>query len=133
MTRLTLERGKWYGWTMYPGYGDEAYYSPIWVRELAPLGDRQFRLDFFNLAYAAGVQDTSYTLKTLKREATYLVAAQPDSDRTVIIEPLTKSWFRQHYPLIADEIKTFAVRTDTEQIACWLQRQTRVHLESEAD
>lgn len=123
MTRMTLERGQWYAWTMYPGYGDEPYYSPILVRDLEPNGGRQFRLDFLNLAYAAGVHIMSCDLKTVKREATYLVAILPDSDRTIIIEPLTKRWFDQHLPRVSKEIEAFAVRTDAEQVARWLKDQ----------
>jgi len=52
--RLTLERGTWYGLTMYPGYGDGPYHSPIRVDDIKPQGQRLFKLSFLNLGYAAG-------------------------------------------------------------------------------
>ena len=133
MTRMTLERGQWYAWTMYPGYGDEPYYSPILVRDIEPLADRQFRLDFLNLAYAAGVQNMSCDLKTVKREATYLVAVRPDTDRTIIIEPLTKRGLLQYFPHLSREIEALAVRTDEEQVARWLKNQMPAQPREETD
>jgi hypothetical protein len=60
--RLTITRGQWYGWTMWPGYGDQAYYSPIWVRGVRPLGKRRLEIELFNIGYAQGVQDMTYML-----------------------------------------------------------------------
>ena len=97
---MRLEAGGWYGWTMFPGYGDTAYHSPIKVRRVAPLrsGERLFDLDFFNMGYAQGVQDMRYRLRTLRGEPHYLVAACQDSDRSVAIMPLTRGWLRTHAP-----------------------------------
>ncbi len=50
--RFTLERNCWYGFTMWPGYG-QTYYSPIEVLDVTPLqqGTGRFDLAFFNLGY----------------------------------------------------------------------------------
>lgn len=52
--------------------------------------------------YAAGVEHMSYTLRTLRREATYIVAEQYETgeatDRVVIIEPMNARWMDEHVP-----------------------------------
>lgn len=99
-TRLTLQPGGWYGWTMWPGYGGTPYHSPIRVEAVTPygLGDRQFELTFFNMGYAAGVQMMTYTLRTLRREETYILVALIDSDRSVAIVPLDREWMSIYAP-----------------------------------
>jgi len=96
--RLTLERGRWYGWTMWPGYLDAPYFSPIRVDAVNPLntGSGRFDLDFLNAGYASGVQDMTYALRTLKREASYLLASVEDSDRAVCIERLDLAWLERN-------------------------------------
>ena len=133
--RFTITRGQWYGWTMWPGYGDNAYHSPVWVREVQPLSKRRLRIDFFNLGYAEGMQDMSYTMQTLKREESYLLAAVPDSDRCVAVEALSLNWIRSHlhdaYAQVED-LRREMLNPDY-IIAEWLRRQTRVHLQEDAD
>ena len=90
--RFTLERGSWYGLTMYPGYGSEPYHSPIRIDELVPLGQRRFKLRFLNLGYAQGVQNFQIVLSTLRRVESHLVAAVEGSDRTYVIMALTPGW-----------------------------------------
>ena len=102
-TRLALIPGRVYGWTMYPGYGDMPYRSPISVHDLRPLGLRSFDLKFFNIFYALGVQHMGYRLRTLRREETYLVAEQIErdgklTDRVVVIERLTRDWMHHAAP-----------------------------------
>jgi hypothetical protein len=98
--RLTLEPGGWYGWTMWPGYGGNPYHSPIRVNRVTPLHTtkRKLELDFFNMGYAAGVQMMTYRLVTLRREQSYLLAAQEDSDRSVAIVELDPFWIMTHLP-----------------------------------
>ena len=95
-TRITLLPEQLYGWTMYPGYSDEPYRSPILVYSVQPLGGRTFELNFLNILYASGVQRMSYRLRTLRREQTYLILEQISdggpTERSVIIEELTRSW-----------------------------------------
>jgi len=85
---------------MWPGYGDNPYFSPIIVRSVQPLGNRQFELDFVNVGYAAGVQQALYVMRTLKRGSNFLLAEKLDgldSDRAIAIEPLTKFWLDSHF------------------------------------
>lgn len=94
---------------MWPGYADQPYRSPIRAREITQLktGRSLLRVDFQNLFYAAGVQNMTYRLRILKREATYLLAEVVDhddapTDRAVCIEPLTASWIRTAVPSIGN-------------------------------
>lgn len=131
--RLTLLPGQWYGCTMYPGYGDGTYHSPIWVRHVQPMGNRRFTLEYLNLAYAAGVQMMAYDLETLNRQEQYLIAAIPASDRSVVIEPLTTTWFRNHLPHAYDIMKGYELNSGEDEIAQWLMLQTSVHLDAKID
>lgn len=99
--RLTLEVDKIYGMTMYPGYGDGPYRTPIQVLSVVPHGQRTYELSFLNIFYAAGVQGMTYRLKTLKREAYFIAAEeskQGGSDRMLIIEAMSKNWIRDNIP-----------------------------------
>jgi hypothetical protein len=102
--RFTLVRGQWYGLTMFPGYFDCPYHSPIRVDAVVPLGSRQFELEFLNLAYAAGVQGFKKRLKTLRRAQSHLVAEETEvKDRTYVIAVFNRSWLRTHVPdLVVD-------------------------------
>jgi hypothetical protein len=108
--RLTLRIGELYGWTMYPGYGGGPYRSPIRVEAIEALGGRQFELSLLNIFYAAGVQRMQYRLRTLRREATYIVAEQvadrKPTDRVVILEALNPRWCTDHMPHLASEMNT---------------------------
>lgn len=100
---FTLRSVGVYGWTMYPGYGEMAYRSPIIVFEVRPRGYRRLDVDFLNIFYAAGLQHMTYRLRTLRRERSFLIAEQIRedgklSDRVVAIEPLTRAWFLQAAP-----------------------------------
>jgi hypothetical protein len=101
--RFTLEEDQLYGWTMYPGYGEQPYFSPILVHVVRPLGGRTMEVHFLNILYAAGVQRTAYQLRTLRREKTYLMAEQVvgkrTTERVVIVEGLTRRWMRRAIPL----------------------------------
>lgn len=94
--RLTLSPRTFYGWTMYPGYFDTPYLSPIEVRHIRPLGQRRFDLGFLNVLYAAGVQAMEYRLRTLRREESFMIAECVEGDRpsgrVVVIEPFSPSW-----------------------------------------
>ena len=108
--RLTLWPGQWYGLTMWPGYGDGPYHSPILVREVRVRGQRRFNLLFVNAAYAAGVQEMAYELETLVRSSRYLLAKLPEDDRSVAIVPLNRAWFSAHMPGMEPEWKLIADR-----------------------
>ncbi len=111
--RLTLVPADWYGWTMYPGYGGSPYHSPIRVERVTPVGhgSRMFDLHFFNACYAAGVQMMTCRLKTLRREAGYILAAQDGSDRSVSIIPLDPMFIMVHIPHQVAEMERLMAET----------------------
>lgn len=100
MTRFTLERDKWYGMTLYPGYGDLPYHSPIRVKEVRPLksGAGLLDIDFFNAAYAEGVQNFTYSLRILKRAEQYMLAAIQGGDRAISLVHCDTSWMGEYFP-----------------------------------
>lgn len=108
--RLTLERQGVFGWTMYPGYGDFPYRSPIVLEEIVPQGGRTFDLKFLNIFYAAGVQEMSYRLRTIRRERSFHIAEALEpggrSDRVVIIEPMTRAWIEDLAPAYTCQLDT---------------------------
>ena len=95
---FTLEKGKWYGMTMYPGYNATAYHSPIRIDAIHPggFGLRRLDIDFYNAGYAPGMQDFSYSLDILKREEGYLLAAIRKNDRAIAIMPFNLEWAHVH-------------------------------------
>ena len=107
--RLTLERGQIYGWTMYPRYFDHPYRSPVLIDSIEPLGQRTYKMMFLNMFYAAGVQDMAYTLRTLRRDATFIVAEQIEegklTDRVVIIEPMNARWITNNVTQLSQQLR----------------------------
>ena len=105
---LTIERGKWYGWQMLPGYGDGPYFSPIYVQLVEPQksGKGDLKLTFINAFYAAGVQDFALTLRVFKHEETYLVGAVRGSttDRCAVVSKLTMGWLRACCPELLRQV-----------------------------
>lgn len=98
MDRFTLLPGHWYGLSMYPGYGDCPYHSPILVRSIEPLGERRFELAFWNLGYALGVQDFKKQLKTLRRGLSHLVAEETEvEDRTYVLVHFNAHWMQRYF------------------------------------
>jgi hypothetical protein len=96
---FTLEPGGWYAMTMYPGYTDEPYRSPVEVHAFRPLGLRRFELTFYNVGYAAGVQMMEKTFRILHRHEGSLITLETLVDhRTTIFEPLTTAWVSAFTP-----------------------------------
>jgi len=106
--RFTLERGKWYAAdfiaddvpsSMEGGYG----YSPIYVLGISPnkSGKRLFDLKFYHANYPAGVNDKEYSLKTVHRGNTYILAHTTNhkSIRFLCIHDLTEKWMRKHFDI----------------------------------
>src|SRR5262245_35606339 len=107
-SRLLLNTGRWYGWTMYPGYAGRTYKSPILIRNIAPLesGKQLLRIGFFNAFYAAGVREFDKLLHVLKRSERFIAFEELDgntrqTDRLAVIEELTKDWLRDGWPQIS--------------------------------
>jgi hypothetical protein len=114
--RMTLERGSWYGMTMYPGYIGTAYHSPIRIQAVRPLvtGRRMIEIDFRNAAYAAGVQDFTYRLSILKRATEYLLAAIDDgNDRSISIVDIQPDWMTQYFPHLDTELDRLIASNST--------------------
>lgn len=98
-TKFTLAPHHWYGFTMFPGYTEAPFHSPLRVDTLKPLGYRRLEIGALLLAYAAGVRDRTIRLIVLKRTADHLVCEPADNPgRTYVITPLTRSWMRQYFP-----------------------------------
>lgn len=100
MKKFTLEKGRWYAWNMYPGYGGVPYASPIFIFDIEPLktGQRRLRLNFLNAAYAQGVQGFELTLKVIHHAPHHLVCDLGTEDmRTAVICGITRSWLDAHF------------------------------------
>lgn len=88
-----LETGGWYGLSMFPGYSDVPYHSPVKVNELASLNDWSFSVEFLNVAYAAGVQQFDQTFAILKETSEFVACESDDHpDRLYLFSMLTKGW-----------------------------------------
>jgi len=100
MSEFNLVTGHWHAMTMFPGYSDAPYHSPIFVEAIRSAGGR-LTIDFLNLAYAAGVRDQNLSLKILKDMPDHLIGESEDRpERTYVITMLTRSWMRAHFPKI---------------------------------
>jgi hypothetical protein len=64
-----------------------------------------------NILYAAGVQDMEICLRTLRQEASYIIAEELQNDcstdRTVVIEELSPAWFCDAFPDHANQVCNF--------------------------
>jgi hypothetical protein len=100
--RFTIERGRWYGWQMLPGYFDgyRPYFSPIYVEGVRPHKTSEHRLElaFYNAFYAEGVRWSRPTLTVLHRFESYLIARPMHTpshwERTIIISEMSFDWLR---------------------------------------
>ena len=106
--RLTLSPSQFYGWTMYPGYLDRPYRSPVLIDQIDERQENVFELSFLNIFYASGVQRMQYLLRPLRWEPTYLVAEQllgrSTTDRVVVIEQLDKRWMEENVPGLSNKL-----------------------------
>lgn len=106
--RLTLRPGRYYGWTMYPGYFDRPYRSPVRIEHVDAREEGVFELSFLNIFYAAGVQRMGYLLRPLRWEKTYLMAEQlhgrSTTDRVVVIEQLDRTWIQDNVPSLSNRL-----------------------------
>lgn len=99
---FNLERGDWYALTMYPGYWDVPYHSPMRVDGIAWLDEQHFMLEFLNLAYAAGVRDFRIECAILKAAPEFLACSPVDQpDRMYVFAKLTRAWMTANFPQVA--------------------------------
>jgi hypothetical protein len=119
VTKITLEAGRWYGLTMYPGYMSTPYHSPIRVNAVRLLasGRSLLEIDFYNACYAEGAQFFTYRLKVLRREAHHMLAAIEDSDRSISLLPLDESWLGEYRPELMGRVTDTIERFGLFQIA----------------
>lgn len=99
-----LEPNRWYAMQFHGtefSPGDSRAYSPIHVIEVKPLktGNDLIELEFHHENYPAGVQDKTYRLHVLARDATFLFARSVDHEpsRYVVLFDLTWPWLRTHF------------------------------------
>ena len=76
--------------------------SPIRVEAVTPLksGHGMMKLGFFHANYPSGVQGKEYTLQTIHRGRTGLLARSVDHDppRFLYITELTMHWLQHNFP-----------------------------------
>ena len=104
--KFTIEPSRWYALTMYPGYADQAYFSPIEVHRVTPLGNGLMEIDHLNAGYAQGVQQMTKKYRVHRRGKRHIVLDELQApERTVIIEPLTAQWIIAHAPWFVERLR----------------------------
>ncbi|WP_237438393.1 hypothetical protein [Alteraurantiacibacter buctensis] len=99
-----VEPSGWYALTMYPGYWDVPYHSPLRVDGIEWLGEQHITLEFLNLAYAAGVRDFRIECAILKAAPDFLACSPVDqSDRLYVFAKLTRAWMTANFPNVATD------------------------------
>lgn len=108
MKRFSLERGRWYACEIIGDEFDDVFgpdqcsYSPIKIHSITPdkSGKRIFHLDFYHANYPEGVQNKSYTLRTIERGHRVMLARITDCDtpRFLQIYDITYDWIGSHFP-----------------------------------
>lgn len=110
---FTLVPDSWYALTMYPGYGDQPYRSPVQVHDVRTLSGRRLELRYWDVGYAAGVQDFSRVFRTLQRSKGSIVMHEvPNASRITIFEPLTAAWTVAFTPEFGDMMLNALQRGD---------------------
>lgn len=106
--QLRLEPGRWYGMTMWPGYGDRPYHSPIRIDAFEDLGG-ELSVEFLNAAYAQGVRDFTERLVPLAHQPDYLIARIADQpERTVAIVDISQYWLETYFPRLVEEVNSLS-------------------------
>lgn len=104
--RFTLVPRRWYALLLLGDEFDASALcslspSPIYVERISPrhTGERQFELAFFHATYPAGVQGKVYTLRTIHRGQSMLLAESKEHDppRFLYLTELTLDWLRHWF------------------------------------
>lgn len=104
---ITLELGRWYAMTMYPGYSEEPYRSPVEMQQVEACGSRMLRLRMYDIGYAAGVQDMTKDYRVLSRSGGAMVTQETSTpERITIFEPLTAAWVAAFVPAFGEMMIT---------------------------
>ncbi len=105
-SKFMVEAGRWYALSMYPGYGDQSYHSPVEVHGVTPLGNGLIEIDHLNAGYAEGVQQMKKKYRVHRRGERHLVLDELHvPERTVIIEPLTARWIVAQAPWFVGRLR----------------------------
>ena len=108
--RFTIEPATWYACEF---IGDEfqkdrTSYSPIRVHRIEPLGlgRREFRMAFYHANYPEGVREKSYTLRTIERGRSYILARSISHNpaRLLQVYDIDEDWLRTHFSLDASDV-----------------------------
>lgn len=83
----------------------EVHFSPIYVHEAVPRhsGKREIEIRFFHANYPEGVQEKSYTVSVLHREAGVLAGrtehapAGKATHALIVLRALSLDWMRLHF------------------------------------
>lgn len=101
--RFTLQPRRWYA-AEFIGeeFGDKLRsYSPIRVHAVTPAhsGSRQFVLAFYHANYPEGVRDKRYTLETIERSRTFILARSIEHNpvRLLMIYDVSWHWLQAHF------------------------------------
>jgi hypothetical protein len=122
--RFDLREGRWYGYEMLGAY-DNPYWSPIYAESVKRSG-RKLAMRFWNVRYAAGVQDFTKQFRLLHETSTHLLAAiEGQPERSAIIAELKGAWpdlvipshFLKSHPLNDQENKSADYEAYLERMA----------------
>ena len=100
--RFTLTPGRWYAAEFIGAeFGNSIRScSPIRIDAVKPkkAGQRQFILQFYHGNYPEGVRDKEYTLTTIERSLTFLLARSLDHDpaRLLLVYEISWKWLTQY-------------------------------------
>ena len=103
-SRFQINEGLWYACEFIRDEFSEdcCSYSPIRVAEIKPLksGSRRFSLNFYHANYPEGVRDKCYTLQTIERGESFILARSIEHDpvRLLQIYEIDGAWMRRHFP-----------------------------------
>ena len=101
--RFTLEINRWYACELVGDEfdNDKCSYSPIRVLSLetSGTGKRVFSLGFYHANYPEGVRDKLYTLQTIERGRTYILARSTahDPTRFLLCYDIDWEWLTRHF------------------------------------
>jgi len=103
--RFTLRPGHWYAAELigdeFSATDDFRSYSAIRVDSVVPVksGHRHFDLGFYHTNYPEGVRDKTYSLQTLERGESFILARSLDHtpSRILLIYNISWPWLRLHF------------------------------------
>ena len=103
--KFKLVPSTWYGWHMFPGYTGVPYSSPIRLQSFGPaIGEARLGLQFINIGYASGVQDSSIDLDITVWDDSFVAGTYPAEPRLGVITELTAQWLATNVPDLHREL-----------------------------